>query len=88
MTHKLADDAFLSLSVVFSKVEIIPMGKLLQVERVNTDLITLLLRKTNGNQFEAARILGITRGSLRNKTRSLGIVIDQIIKVEEEVTSV
>ncbi|RMF42816.1 MAG: sigma-54-dependent Fis family transcriptional regulator [Planctomycetota bacterium] len=38
-------------------------------------LLTEVLSRTEGNQSEAARILGITRGSLRNKIRSLGIKI-------------
>ncbi|MEQ8838798.1 MAG: sigma-54 dependent transcriptional regulator, partial [Lacipirellulaceae bacterium] len=54
------------------------------IDRVDRELLTFLLRQTDGNQSEAARILGITRGSLRNKIRSLGIVIDQVVKVEEE----
>lgn len=54
------------------------------IDRVDQELITFLLRHTDGNQSEAARILGITRGSLRNKIRSLGIVINQVVNVEEE----
>ncbi|QEG36916.1 sigma-54-dependent transcriptional regulator [Bythopirellula goksoeyrii] len=51
---------------------------------METQLLTILLRHTEGNQSEAARILGITRGSLRNKIRSLGISIDQVVTVAEE----
>jgi nitrogen regulation protein NR(I) len=36
-------------------------------------LLTRVLHETSGNQSQAARILGITRGSLRNKIRALGI---------------
>ena len=39
------------------------------------DLILRVLNHTAGNQLQAARILGITRGSLRNKIRNLGIQI-------------
>ncbi len=42
-------------------------------------LITRILSETSGNQSQAAELLGITRGSLRNKIRSLGIVIEQVI---------
>ena len=50
---------------------------------METQLLTILLRHTAGNQSEAARILGITRGSLRNKIRSLGISIEQVVTVTE-----
>ncbi len=42
-------------------------------------LITRVLSATEGNQTKAAEVLGITRGSLRNKIRSLGIVIEQVV---------
>lgn len=42
-------------------------------------LITKLLGETAGNQSQAAEMLGITRGSLRTKIRSLGIVIEQVV---------
>src|SRR5205814_1642337 len=35
-------------------------------------LLTRILQHTNGNQVQAARLLGITRGSLRTKLRALG----------------
>src|SRR5690349_15078096 len=40
-------------------------------------LVTRVLRHTRGNQFQAAKILGITRGSLRTKIRTLGITIER-----------
>jgi two-component system nitrogen regulation response regulator GlnG len=46
-------------------------------------LITRVLRETQGNQSKAARRLGITRGSLRNKMRDLGVQIEQIVDVGE-----
>jgi two-component system nitrogen regulation response regulator GlnG len=45
-------------------------------------LITKILNETGGNQSQAAEMLGITRGSLRNKIRSLGIVIEQIVSAD------
>jgi two-component system nitrogen regulation response regulator GlnG len=42
-------------------------------------LVTRVLQQTGGNQSKAAKILGITRGSLRNKTHSLGIRIGQVV---------
>lgn len=42
-------------------------------------LLTEVLRHTGGNQVQAAKILGITRNSLRHKIRSLEIVIERSI---------
>jgi len=53
------------------------------MERV---VLTRVLRHTDGNQSKAAKILGITRGSLRNKIRTLRITIDQRVAVEDELT--
>ena len=50
---------------------------------VETYLLTQTLGKTSGNQSEAAKILGITRGSLRHKIRTLGISIEQTVSVEK-----
>jgi two-component system nitrogen regulation response regulator GlnG len=38
-------------------------------------VLTRVLQHTEGNQVQAARLLGITRGSLRTKIRDLGIII-------------
>jgi two-component system nitrogen regulation response regulator GlnG len=50
------------------------------VERLERTLLTRVLRHTGGNQLQAARILGITRGSLRTKVRDLGIRIEKTIR--------
>ena len=42
-------------------------------------LLTRVLRFTRGNQLQAAKILGITRGSLRTKIRTLGITIERSV---------
>ncbi|MEZ6091638.1 MAG: helix-turn-helix domain-containing protein [Pirellulaceae bacterium] len=42
-------------------------------------MISRVLQATQGNQVEAARILGITRTTLRTKLNRLGIVIDRVI---------
>ncbi len=42
-------------------------------------LLTRVLRHTEGNQVQAARILGITRGSLRTKIRALGLRIERSV---------
>jgi len=46
---------------------------------MESTLIRKILMHTSGNQSKAAEILGITRGSLRTKIRSLNIVIEQVV---------
>jgi two-component system nitrogen regulation response regulator GlnG len=50
------------------------------IRRVEQGLLTRVLRHTHGNQLQAAKLLGITRGSLRNKLRELGIRIDRTVQ--------
>jgi two-component system nitrogen regulation response regulator GlnG len=52
------------------------------ISYVEKILLTRVLRHTGGNQSHAAKILGITRGSLRNKIRHLLISIDPVVSVE------
>jgi two-component system nitrogen regulation response regulator GlnG len=40
---------------------------------------------TGGNQVQAAKLLGITRGSLRHKIRELGITIKRAVGADEDV---
>jgi len=47
-------------------------------------LISRVLKMSDGNQTKSAAVLGITRGSLRNKIRSLGISVEQVVHVEGE----
>jgi two-component system nitrogen regulation response regulator GlnG len=47
-------------------------------------LITGVLRHTRGNQLQAAKILGITRGSLRTKIRALGITIERAVWSDDD----
>jgi two-component system nitrogen regulation response regulator GlnG len=49
------------------------------IEFMERYVVTRVLQQTSGNQSKAAKLLGITRGSLRNKTHALGIKIDQVI---------
>ncbi|KAA5543044.1 sigma-54-dependent Fis family transcriptional regulator [Roseiconus nitratireducens] len=46
-------------------------------------LIARVLRSTQGNQSRAAATLGISRGSLRNKIRTLGISIESHVTTAE-----
>jgi two-component system nitrogen regulation response regulator GlnG len=52
------------------------------LEMMERYVLTRVLGETEGNQSKAAQILGITRGSLRNKIRSLRITIGQVISIE------
>lgn len=49
------------------------------LEEMERHLLTRVLQETKGNQSQAAQKLGITRGSLRNKLRTLGIAIEQVV---------
>jgi two-component system, NtrC family, nitrogen regulation response regulator GlnG len=51
------------------------------VERI---LLTRVLCHTDGNQSQAARILGMTRGFLRNKIREHGIAINSSVHVTDD----
>jgi len=51
------------------------------VELLERFLLTRVLRHTGGNQSHAAKILGITRGSLRNKIRQHHITIGPVVSV-------
>jgi DNA-binding protein Fis len=42
------------------------------LQRVKKPLITLVLKKTEGNQVRAAHLLGINRNTLRKKIKELG----------------
>ena len=48
------------------------------------EVLMRVLQHTGGNQVQSARILGITRGSLRNKIRSLNISIGKSVWSEDE----
>ncbi len=55
------------------------------LERMEREVLVRVLRHTGGNQLQAAKVLGITRGSLRTKIHSLGISIDQVVHIDEDV---
>lgn len=47
-------------------------------------LLSRILQKHNGNQSKAAEELGITRGSLRHKIKTLGISINHVVKADAD----
>jgi DNA-binding NtrC family response regulator len=49
------------------------------VVKVKRRLVLRALRQTEGNQVHAAKLLGITRSTLRNEIRKLGITIDRSV---------
>ena len=57
------------------------------VEMMERYLLTRVLRHTQGNQSHAARMLGITRGSLRNKMRLLRIQLGSTVKINDFASS-
>jgi two-component system nitrogen regulation response regulator GlnG len=54
------------------------------LRRMEQALLTRVLQHTGGNQLRAASILGITRGSLRNKLRELGITIARTVEAGDD----
>jgi two-component system nitrogen regulation response regulator GlnG len=61
-------------------------AKLKIIPAVERELIINALNETKGNQVQAARILGITRGSLRNKLRALNINIGKSVWSDDDQT--
>lgn len=51
-------------------------------------VLSRVLRSAGGNQSQASRILGITRGSLRNKIQTRRIHIDSVIQIDETPESI
>ena len=52
------------------------------VSRLEQTVITRVLRHTSGNQLQAAKILGITRSTMRAKMRQFGITLDRVVNRE------
>ncbi len=48
------------------------------LREIEKPLITMVLKETNGNQLEAAHILGLNRNTLRKKIKELNISLDKI----------
>ncbi|MFO0848465.1 MAG: sigma-54 dependent transcriptional regulator [Gemmataceae bacterium] len=54
------------------------------LEKMEREVLVRVLRHTGGNQLQAAKILGITRGSLRTKIRALGISISREVWSDDD----
>jgi two-component system nitrogen regulation response regulator GlnG len=53
------------------------------IELIEKYVITRVLNHVEGNRVKAAKILGITRTSLRNKLRYLGIQVEKTVWAED-----
>jgi two-component system nitrogen regulation response regulator GlnG len=53
------------------------------LEHMERCLIPLVLGATGGNQTKAAKILGVTRGKLRDRIAQFGITLEKTISVED-----
>jgi DNA-binding protein Fis len=47
-------------------------------------LLPLVLQSTGGNQLQAARILGLSRPTLRMKLRELGLAVRKSVEGDED----
>jgi two-component system nitrogen regulation response regulator GlnG len=72
----------LPMSLLIEKLLAAGTGDLLaeMTRRMERLLIKRILEHTDGNQRQAAQILGITRGCLRHKLPSLGITITCVVE--------
>jgi two-component system nitrogen regulation response regulator GlnG len=50
------------------------------VAELEQHLLAQVLRHTRGSQLQAARLLGISRNSLRGKLRALGLTIERSVR--------
>jgi DNA-binding NtrC family response regulator len=53
------------------------------IDFMNRYVVTRVLKTAGGNQSRAAKMLGITRGSLRSKTQTIGLKIDQVVSQDD-----
>jgi two-component system nitrogen regulation response regulator GlnG len=53
------------------------------VALVERELIVRALRVTQGNQTQASELLGLSRVTLRNKMRDLGIHVDKVVSGQD-----
>jgi len=56
------------------------------LEAVEKVLLPRVLRLTQGHQTQASEVLGISRGTLRQKLRRLGFAIDKVCTEDNSLT--
>jgi len=54
------------------------------LELMERHLLSAIMQATNGNLSKAAAILGITRGSVRNKLKTLGISVERQVQLNDD----
>ena len=52
------------------------------MEYMERYVLVQVLKATNGNQSQAAEMLGITRGKLRDRINSYGIVLESGVSLQ------
>lgn len=52
------------------------------MEITEREIISRVLRHTDGNQVQATKLLGITRSTLRTKIEQLGITIERVVETD------
>jgi len=55
------------------------------LERVERYLFTRVLQETNGNQSQAAEILGVTRGKIRDRIATFNISMERKVRAENKL---
>lgn len=53
------------------------------LEQMERYLLTRVLQYTDGNQTQAAELLGITRGKVRDRVRQFGISLDRKVIIDD-----
>jgi DNA-binding NtrC family response regulator len=55
------------------------------IERVERYLFTRVLQVTNGNQSQAAEILGVTRGKIRDRIAAFNISMERQVRMDSDI---
>ena len=73
----LEDLVYIKLKLFFEKLKTINIDSVYEtvLKQLEKPLITLILERTRFNQKTTAKVLGLNRNTLRNKIKSLGIVL-------------
>jgi two-component system nitrogen regulation response regulator GlnG len=82
------DDARIDLDAVIREATAEASGQVYDrvMQTVEKYLLTQILRQVRGHQANASELLGITRTTLRNKLRELGIAVDKVVRIDPNET--
>jgi DNA-binding protein Fis len=53
------------------------------LEAMERYLISRVLQETAGNQSKAAKILGITRGKIRDRVAAFNVVLNKVVSIDQ-----